>query len=69
MNTIQILAYIRWFVEWPANGEMAFKCLDYSVSGRLQTDIIWNLYEYAVYGEDHFKKPLSEVGKYPEFIE
>lgn len=48
-------------VVWPANGEMAFKALDYSVSGRLQTDILWELYEYARYGEDALKTPLSEL--------
>ena len=35
VNTIQILAYLRWLVAWPANAQMAFKCLDYSISGRL----------------------------------
>lgn len=35
VNTIQILAYLRWMVQWPANGEMAFEALEYSVSGRL----------------------------------
>ena len=24
VNTIQLLAYLRWLVEWPANGELAF---------------------------------------------
>lgn len=24
VNTIQVLAYLRWMVAWPANGEMAF---------------------------------------------
>jgi hypothetical protein len=24
VNTIQVLAYLRWMVSWPANGEMAF---------------------------------------------
>ena len=68
VNTIQILAYLRWFVTWPANGDMAFKCLDYSVSGKIQTDFLWNIFEHAIYGEDHFKKPLNEVDKYPVFV-
>lgn len=50
VNTIQVLAYLRWIVEWPANGELAFQALDYSVSGRLQTDILWEAYEYARWG-------------------
>lgn len=24
VNTIQVLAYLRWMVKWPANGELAF---------------------------------------------
>jgi len=35
VNTIQILAYMRWMVEWPANADLGFKCLEYTVSGRV----------------------------------
>lgn len=69
VNTIQVLAYLRWIVEWPANGELAFQALDYSVSGRLQTDILWELYEYARWGDDAFKTPIEDVGKYPAFVD
>lgn len=69
VNTIQILAYLRWLVNWPANAEMAFQCLDYSISGRLQTDILWELYYRVRHGEDWNLKPLSELGKYPEFVD
>lgn len=43
--------------------------MSYAVSGRLQTDVLWNIYEYAVYGEEHFRVPFSEANKYPEFID
>lgn len=69
VNTIQILAYMRWFVEWPANADLGYQCLDYSVSGRLQTDIVWNMYEIARYGENWNRKPISEVDKYPVFVD
>lgn len=68
INTIQVLAYLRWLVTWPANGDMAFRCLDYSVSGRLQTDVFWNLIEYGTKGDEAFEKPASEVNKYPKFV-
>ena len=35
VNMIQMLAYLRWLVEWPANADLGYKCLEYSVSGRL----------------------------------
>lgn len=69
INTIQILAYLRWLVVWPANGDMAFKCLDYSVSGRLQTDVLWNIYQYGTTGEIDETVATDEVDKYPKFVE
>ncbi len=65
VNTIQMLAYLRWMVEWPANADLGYRCLDYSVSGRLQTDIAWNVYEIAMYGENWDKKLKSDVEGLP----
>jgi len=45
INLVQIIAYLRYFVEWPANAAQGFECLNYSVSGRLQSDFVWNLIE------------------------
>ena len=69
VNTIQMLAYLRWMVEWPANADLGYRCLDYSVSGRLQTDIAWNIYEIAMYGENWDKKLKSDVEGLPAFID
>ena len=69
INIIQILAYMRWFVDWPANAELGFKCLEYSISGRLQTDLLWNIYEKYAYDEGYFRKPLDEFNKYPDFVD
>lgn len=35
INLVQIMAYLKYFVEWPANTKLGLECLDYSVSGRL----------------------------------
>jgi hypothetical protein len=69
INIIQILAYMRWLVDWPANAELGFKCLEYSISGRLQTDLLWNIYEKYAYDEGYFRKPLDEFNKYPDFVD
>ena len=69
INIIQVLAYMRWFVAWPANAELGFKCLEYSISGRLQTDLLWNIIEQYAYGDSYFRKPLEEINKYPDFVE
>lgn len=69
VNMIQMLAYLRWLVEWPANADLGYKCLDFSVSGRLQTDIMWNVLEIALYGDDYDKKLRSDVEGYPAFID
>lgn len=69
INTIQLLAYMRWMVEWPANAELGYQCLDYSVSGRLQTDILWNLYEIARYGDKWDKTAVADHKEYPKFVD
>ena len=69
INTIQVLAYMRWMVEWPANADLGYQCLDYAVSGRLQTDILWNVYEIARYGDKWDKIHISEYKDYPPFVD
>jgi hypothetical protein len=48
-------------VEWPANTLLGFECLDYAVSGRLQTDFVWNLLEVYSGIPDNTKKDYGEV--------
>jgi len=50
INMIQIIAYIRFFVEWSANAAFAFECMDASVTGSIQTDFLWSAYDLVVEG-------------------
>ena len=69
INTIQLLAYMRWMVEWPANADMAYECLDYAVSGRVQTDMFWDLIRYSISGDLEETVPVSDLTKYPKFVD
>lgn len=69
VNTIQLLAYMRWMVEWPANADMAYECLDYSVSGRVQTDMLWDLIRFAISGDLEEVVLVTELNKYPNFVD
>jgi len=60
---------MRWMAEWPANAELGYQCMDYAVSGRLQTDILWNVYEIARYGDNWDKTAIADAKKYPEFVD
>lgn len=35
INLVQLMAYMKYFVQWPANTVLGLDCLDYSISGRL----------------------------------
>jgi len=50
VNMIQILAYMRFFVEWSANAAFAFECMESSVMGSIQTDFLWAAYDLVVDG-------------------
>ena len=50
VNMIQVIAYLRYFVEWSANASFGFECMDYAVTGRLQTNFIWAAYDLVVEG-------------------
>ena len=50
INIFQVLAYLRYFVDWSANAALGFQCMDYSISGRLQTDFIWAAWDVVVSG-------------------
>merc|ERR1712054_5246 len=52
INLVQLMAYLNYFVQWPANTVLGFECLDYSVTGRLQTDFVWRLIELFFESED-----------------
>jgi hypothetical protein len=40
---------------------MGLQCLDYSVSGRLQTDFVWNLVELFLNRVDYTKQLYGEI--------
>ena len=47
---------MQYFVEWPANASLGLECLEYSITGRLQTDFLWNLFELFFGQPDETKK-------------
>lgn len=61
INVVQVIAYLKYFVEWPANAAQGLQCLDYSVSGRLQTDFLWNIIELFRDNVDTTKTVYGEV--------
>ena len=45
-----MMAYLRWFVDWPANTNLVMECFESSITGTSLTNLFWKLVEVFYIG-------------------
>ena len=50
INLVQTIAYLRFFVDWPANTNLTFECFENAITGLSVTDLFWKLFAVFVTG-------------------
>lgn len=64
VNTIQLMAYLRFFVTWPANSQLVLECFESAITGLSLSELFWQMLgsDYNDFADaQRFTEPLNPL--------